>query len=69
MSSIPAFDSNAIDKQVGKLEKGHQYMYVILSYDQGYEKEFKTYLDNNFEKVDERDFSPDLTLYQYKLNL
>ena len=44
-------------------------MYVILSYDQGYEKEFKTYLDNNFEKVDERDFSPDLTLYQYKLNL
>ena len=69
VSSIPAFDSNAIDKQVGKLEKGHQYMYVILSYDQGYEKEFKTYLDNNFEKVDERDFSPDLTLYQYKLNL
>ncbi len=44
-------------------------MYVILSYDQGYEKEFKTYLDNNFEQVNERDFSPDLTLYQYKLNL
>lgn len=69
VSSIPPFDSSKIEEQVNIMTEGHQYMYVILSYDQGYEKEFKTYLDKNFEKVDERDFSPDLTLYQYKLNL
>jgi len=69
VSSIPSFDSSKIEEQVNKIKDGHQYMYVILSYDQGYEKELKTYLDNNFEKVEEREFSPDLTLYQYKLNL
>jgi len=68
VSSIPPFDSDKIEEQVNRIKEGHQYMYVILSYDQGYEKEFKTYLDNNFEKLDERDFSPDLTLYQYKIN-
>jgi uncharacterized membrane protein len=67
VSSIPQFDSSKIEEQVDKIKDGHQYMYVILSYDQGYEKEFKTYLDNNFAKVDEREFSPGLTLYQYKL--
>lgn len=68
VASIPPFDSTKITEQVNKIKDGHQYMYVILSYDQGYEKEFKTYLDNNFEKVEEREFSPDLTLYQYKIN-
>ncbi len=67
VSSIPPFDSSKIEEQVNKIKDGHKYMYVILSYDQGYEKEFKTYLDNNFEKVEEREFSPDLILYQYKL--
>jgi 4-amino-4-deoxy-L-arabinose transferase-like glycosyltransferase len=67
ISSIPQFDSSTISAQVDKMKGSHQYMYIILSYDQGYEKEFKTYLDNNFEKVAEREFSPDLTLYQYKL--
>lgn len=68
VSSIPPFDINTIEEEVNKIKDGHQYMYLILSYDQGYEKEFKTYLDNNFKKVDEREFSPDLTLYQYKIN-
>lgn len=68
VSSIPPFDSAKIEEQVNKMKDGHQYMYVILSYDQGYEKEFKTYLDNKFEKLSEREFSSDLTLYQYKIN-
>jgi uncharacterized membrane protein len=66
--SIPNFDSSQIEGQVNKIKDGHQYMYVILAYDQGYEKEFKNYLDKNFEKISEREFSPDLTLYQYKIN-
>ncbi|MEX0597753.1 MAG: glycosyltransferase family 39 protein [Candidatus Paceibacterota bacterium] len=69
VSSIPPFDSNSIEEQVNEIKEGHQYMYVILSYDQGYEKEFKTYLDNNFQKIDKREFSPGLVLYQYKLTL
>jgi hypothetical protein len=69
VSSIPPFESSKIEEQVNQIKDGHKYMYVILSYDQGYEKEFKTYLDNNFEKVEEREFSPDLILYQYKLTL
>lgn len=69
ISSIPQFNSNTISTQVDRIKEGHQYMYVVLSYDQGYEKEFKTYLDNNFEKVAERKFSPGLTLYQYKIKL
>lgn len=68
VSSIPPFDNSKIEDQVNKIKDGHQYMYIILSYDQGYEKEFKTYLDNNFEKLSEREFSSDLTLYQYKIN-
>lgn len=68
VSSIPPFDNSKIEEQVNKIKDGHQYMYIILSYDQGYEKEFKIYLDNNFEKLSEREFSSDLTLYQYKIN-
>jgi mannosyltransferase len=65
--AIPAFDEGKLPSEVETLSKSYQYAYVLFSYDQGYEATIKSYFDNHFEKVDEKTFSPGLTLYVYKL--
>jgi hypothetical protein len=64
---IPAFTPETLEADLAKLRQSHQTLWVLLSYDQGYEEEVRLYLDNNFERIDAREFSPGLTLYAYKL--
>lgn len=44
-----------------------QNVYLLLSYDQGYEKNIKDYFDSHFQQISSQQFSHDLNLYVYRL--
>lgn len=67
VGSIPTFDSKKLPSEVNTLKQGHRDVYLILSYDQGYEEEVKTYFENNFERVDFQQFSSEIDLYVYRV--
>lgn len=67
IAAIPSFNEATMKEEVDKIKEAHEYMYVVLSFDQGYEETFLNYLETNFERVDKKTFSNDLHLYQYKL--
>jgi mannosyltransferase len=64
---IPAFSEERLPQEVATLTDSHQQVWLLLSYDQGYKETVRLYFDNNFEKVLEKNFSPGLDLYVYKL--
>ena len=64
---IPAFNPDTLPGQVEALNKNHQYVYLLLSYDQGYEEEIYQHYQQRFEKVDSRRLSPDLRLEVYRV--
>lgn len=64
---IPAFSPERLEDDVELLSQDHQRLWLLLSYDQGFEEEVRLYLDNNFERIEAQEFSPGLTLLGYKL--
>jgi uncharacterized membrane protein len=64
---IPAFDADTMPEQVADTTRDHQYAWVLLSYDQGYEEQVRIYFDTHFERVYMAQFSPGLTLWAYKI--
>lgn len=65
--AIPPFSAETLPQEVGGATGAAQYAWLLLSYDQGYEKDIKEYFENNYEEVMTKNFSPGLNLYQYKL--
>jgi hypothetical protein len=65
--AIPAFSTEKLPEEVEAIKDDHQVLWLLLSYDQGYEDEIKNYFDSNYERVDMKNFSQDLNLYAYKL--
>lgn len=64
---IPAFDKKTMLEQVSSYIPNHNKIYLLLSYDQGYEKEVKQYFDDNFLRLESITFSPKLNLYVYDI--
>lgn len=64
---VPPFDMETLPTQVATIAVGHTYLWLLLSYDQGYEEELRLYFDTHYERVLVKNFSPKLNLYQYKL--
>jgi hypothetical protein len=64
---IPTFSEANLPKEVDQLKASHEFAWLLLSYDQGYEETVRMYFDTHFERVEEHVFSNDLTLYKYKL--
>lgn len=64
---IPPYNEGNLEKQIAELKGRYQRMWVLFSYDQGYEEALKLYLDTHLEKKDERVFSPGLELRSYQL--
>ena len=64
---IPKFSEEGLKKQLEAYKKQYNYIYLVLSYDQGYEKEVVTYFDQNYERVDLQTFSPGLQVREHKL--
>lgn len=64
---IPSFSDDKLPQEVARLKDTHQRAFLLLSYDQGYEEAVRLYFDNNFERLEKKDFSKGLSLYVYKL--
>jgi uncharacterized membrane protein len=64
---VPPYDESKLDGEIETLRDGRTNMWVLLSYDQGYEEKLRIYLDTHLERTFEKEFSPGMTLYKYKL--
>lgn len=64
---IPSFSMEKLPKEVDSIRGSHSYVWVLLSYDQGYSENIRMYFDTHFEKTQTKIFSPGLILYEYKL--
>jgi uncharacterized membrane protein len=64
---IPNLNANQLPGQVMQVVGSSQNVYLLLSYDQGYEKTIKQYFDSHYQMLYSHSFSHDLNLYVYKL--
>ncbi|MDE2041393.1 MAG: hypothetical protein KGI59_03380, partial [Patescibacteria group bacterium] len=64
---IPAFSETELTADVQTIKDSHQTLWLLLSYDQGYEQAIRMYFDTHYERTDNVNFSPGLNLYAYKL--
>lgn len=65
--TIPEFNPDTIADEFDRISAHHEYMYVLMSYDQGYEEETLDYLDNTYQKLGVEIFSKGLSLHTYQL--
>ncbi len=65
--AIPPFVESALPEQVARVAGSNQNIYVVLSYDQGYEKKIKDYFDTHYQMTATAQFSRDLNLYVYRV--
>jgi hypothetical protein len=66
-SGIPAFDPARLPEDVESLADGHQYVHLLLSYDQGYEEEVFQYFERQFERTASYTPSPGMRLLVYRV--
>ncbi len=64
---IPAFNAAQLPDQVTQAVGSSQNVYLLLSYNQGYETNIKDYFDSHYQRLYTATYSDDLTLYVYKL--
>lgn len=64
---IPPFTEDSLPTEVGSLASDHQTLWLLLSYNQGYEEKIRIYFDTHYQRTVMKEFSPDLVLYAYKL--
>lgn len=64
---IPSFDESKLPAQVAALAQDHQNVWLLLSYDQGYESKIRMYFDTHYARTQQLNFSQDLNLYEYKV--
>jgi mannosyltransferase len=65
--SIPNFDESKLSAEVDQIKDNHEVLWLLLSYNQGYEEKIRLYFDTHFEKLVSVNFSPELNLYAYRL--
>lgn len=64
---IPAFDASKLPSQISEIAAGHTDIWLVLSYDQGYNSKIKFYLDTHFQRLYDQGFSQGLSLMEYKV--
>lgn len=64
---ISKFSTERLKTQINNYSKNYNNVYIILSYDQGYEKKIINYMDTHYQRLDLKVFSPGLSLREYKL--
>jgi uncharacterized membrane protein len=65
--AIPAFDEKKMVTQIDGYKKQYKKIYMVLSYDQGYEDKIRQYMDTHYEMYRLKKFSPGLELRVYVL--
>ncbi len=64
---IPDFDIDNLPNEVAAIAGTHERLYLVLSYDQGYEDSIKSYFDATFDREESLEFSRDVHVYVYRL--
>ena len=65
--SIPPFSNKTLPAEAGSIEGDHVNAWLVLSYDQGYETQIRTYFETHYAELDKRTLSDNLTLYKFRL--
>ena len=65
--AVPAFEDSKLESQVKQINANHQYVYLLLSSDQGYQTKIFQYYERHFENTASHQFSPDLQLQVYRV--
>lgn len=65
--AIPPFSKEKLVSQVDNYKTQNIRIFVVLSYDQGYEKDIREYFDKSTLLLDKRRFSPGLEVRVYRL--
>ena len=63
---IPTFSMGRLESDTASFSR-YENLWLILSYDQGYEQQMRIYLDTHYERVSLAHFSPGLDVYEYRL--
>lgn len=63
----PPYSSGDLPNQAKKIAADHRDAWLILSYDQGHNKEILRYYDTHYQRVSTKDFSPGLSVYEFRL--
>ncbi len=64
---IPDFTYNDLISEVDEIKKSHDKIWLLLSYDQGYENDIRQYFETHYQRLDHQTFSNGLDLYVYQL--
>lgn len=64
---VPAFDPAKLPAEASQIKKNHQYVYLLLSYDQGYQEQVFQYFERTSPRVKSVKFSDDVSLYVYQV--
>ncbi|RWZ78307.1 MAG: phospholipid carrier-dependent glycosyltransferase [Candidatus Microsaccharimonas sossegonensis] len=66
--SVPAYDPSKVAQETKDNVSSYQHAFLMLSYDQGYNTKLKNYYDTNYQRIASRTFSPNLSVYEYKIS-
>jgi mannosyltransferase len=64
---IPAFSEKTLPSQVTEINANHRDVYLVLSYNQGYENTIKQYYLDHFKELYDHTYSNDLTVYEFQV--
>jgi mannosyltransferase len=64
---IPAFSIEQLQTQLADYQQQYLYMYLVLSYDQGYEAKIASFFDSKLEKTSEKNFPGEILVKVYKI--
>ena len=64
---IPPFNQQQMVADINNMKQDHNRAFLLLSYDQGYQKNIQQYFDANFQRLESHHLSPGMDLYVYKL--
>jgi mannosyltransferase len=67
-ANAPTYSPRRLPTEVATLTASHEHLYLLLSYNQGYEKDLKSYFENRYPTIYKHTFSTDLTLYEFQVS-
>lgn len=67
VTTAPGFDAATLPEEAESLTAGHQYVYLVLSYDQGYEDDVYQYFASRYEQTAAYTPSPGLQVLVYRV--
>lgn len=65
-SSTPTFSLENLPVEAEQVRGNRARVWLLLSYDQGYEEQVRLYFERRYERLEHRSFSSNLELYLYK---